>query len=148
MVGNPASASGVARTLAKLAAAEQAWQSLSSRHRSVSNLGSWPPSRRCRLLWSARASAFGTAMMHVMSAAVLAALALTSGGASDGTNVAWVALLSGRSENMTDHALLQIASVRRASKHEHVTMVTPDVEGATRARLRDAGSRVVEVAPI
>ena len=87
-------------------------------------------------------------MMHVVSAAVLAALALTSGGASDGTNVAWVALLSGRSENMTDHALLQIASVRRASKHEHVTMVTPDVEGATRARLRDAGSRVVEVAPI
>jgi hypothetical protein len=62
---------------------------------------------------------------------------------------AWAALLCGSSRNNTAMLLAQIMSIRRLSPHyPHLTLVTPDVALEEQAKLRAAGSTLIEVDPI
>jgi len=58
---------------------------------------------------------------------------------------AWVTLLVGSSANSTAAVEMQILSVQRFSSYPHITMVTPDVNDESLARLREMGSVVVPV---
>ena len=60
----------------------------------------------------------------------------------------WATLLSGNDLNRSLNAQVQVLSVKTFSAHPHLTLVTPDVATATRARLRELGSSVLEVEPI
>lgn len=60
----------------------------------------------------------------------------------------WATLLSGNDVNMSLNAQVQVLSVQSFSKHPHLTMVTPDVSTATRSRLQELGSLVLEVEQI
>ena len=57
----------------------------------------------------------------------------------------WATLLTGASVNATLQVEHQIVSVRRFSAYSHVTLCTSDVPESERARLRKAGSAIIDV---
>ena len=65
---------------------------------------------------------------------------------------AWVTMLFGNSRNGTMLVEVQLRSLwklkndnRKGGWNDHITMVTPEVYEATRKKLRQAGSQVIEV---
>ena len=97
---------------------------------------------------AAAAAAAAAAEPAVAPAAAMATAGLWQPALAPSAARAWATLLIGNSVNYTAMVLVQARTVRRFSRHSHVTLVTPDVNSDTRARLAAAGSRPIEVAPL